>query len=101
MEFETALQVKVVLVRPDNPVLLQQAKNTWDAIQKAREERLRAIMRPRTDAATGAEDVARGPDGNGVTVGELGPLMENLWSKIPTEPAPVLSKVSNQRTLDC
>lgn len=69
MPYEEAVRVKVVLVRTDNPVLLQQARDAWRDIHKARPAIVKA--------------------------GDLGGLLERTWSGIPSDPVPLLSKVSS------
>lgn len=61
--------MKVVLVRTEDPVLLQQARDTWNEISKAR------------------------PAAEGIKAGDLGSLLERTWSGIPSDPVPLLSKV--------
>jgi hypothetical protein len=82
--------VKVVLVRTDDPVILEQARHTWRELQQAR----RAHQpQPRQDSESNTEAAAEGPSTRGVTTKELVALLEQSWAKLPAEPVPVLSKV--------
>jgi hypothetical protein len=81
--------VKVVLVRTDDPVLLEQARHTWRELQQARRAHL---QQPRQDPESKTEVTAE-PATRGVTAKELVGLLEQSWAKLPTEPVPVLSKV--------
>jgi hypothetical protein len=81
--------VKVVLVRTDDPVLLEQARHTWRELQQARRAHLQQL---RQDSEFKMEATADSVT-RGVTAKELVALLEESWTKLPTEPVPVLSKV--------
>jgi hypothetical protein len=81
--------VKVVLVRTDDPVLLEQARQTWRELQQARRAH---PQQPRQDPES-KMDASADPVTRGVTAKELITLLEQSWAKLPTEPVPVLSKV--------
>jgi hypothetical protein len=81
--------VKVVLVRTDDPVLLEQARHTWRELQQARRAHL---QQSRQDPESNMEATAE-PSTRGVTAKELVALLEKSWTKLPAEPVPVLSKV--------
>lgn len=102
---EDALQLRVVLVRTEDPVLLQQARDQWGSIRQARRERdalRRRQLASETDSEAATEGSSEGGTGTGaqppaagrVTAGDLGTLLEQTWARIPVEPVPVLSPVS-------
>jgi hypothetical protein len=82
--------VKVVLVRTDDPVLLEQARHTWRELQQARRAH---PQQSRQDPESNMEATAVEPVTRGVTAKELVALLEQSWAKLPAEPVPVLSKV--------
>jgi hypothetical protein len=84
-----------VLVRSDDPVLLQQARDSWRSLTST------SRSAEKVSASLGAEDDADSPSistaevhaQQGLTAAELEAVLTRTWLRIPTEPVPILSKV--------
>lgn len=89
------MQLKLVLVRADDPVLLQQARDSWRSLTSRSSDTVAASLpADGADADTGGDSsAAEGNAGGGMTPAELDTVLTRTWLRIPTDPVPILGKV--------
>jgi hypothetical protein len=91
------VQLKLVLVRADDPVLLQQARDSWRSLTSRSSETVAASLPAdgaEADAGAGGDSSAAEMNaGGGLTPAELDAVLTRTWLRIPTDPVPILGKV--------